>query len=401
MKKSDMEKQNVYIVGAKNCGAYGGFETFLDKLTEYHKDNDKILYHIAWKGDKKKEFEYQSAHCFQINVPNIGAVQAIYYDLAALNYCIRHIEKNNVVNPVIYVLACRIGPFAAYFRKKLHRFNGRLYVNPDGHEWMREKWSIPVKKYWKISERLMVKQADLLICDNKNIEKYIVETYMKYIPQTTYIAYGADLTPSILKDDNPGLADWNREKGVKKNGYYLIVGRFVPENNYETIIREFMQSHSSKDLVIITTVNKKFLENLEQKLHFELDPRIKFVGTVYNQELLKKIRENAYGYLHGHEVGGTNPSLLESLAHTNINLVLNVSFNTEVCGSGALYWSKEMGDLAHLLDRIDTMRPEEIEKLGEKAKKRISDRYTWEKIVKKYEYIFLQKKTINARENQQ
>lgn len=162
-----------------------------------------------------------------------------------------------------------------------------------------------------------------------------------------------------------------------------------------------MQSHSSKDLVIITTVNKKFLENLEQKLHFELDPRIKFVGTVYNQELLKKIRENAYDYLHGHEVGGTNPSLLESLAHTNINLVLNVSFNTEVCGNGALYWSKEMGDLAHLLDRIDTMRPEEIEKLGEKAKKRISDRYTWEKIVKKYEYIFLQKKTINARENQQ
>lgn len=401
MRKSDMEKQNIYIVGAKNCGAYGGFETFLDKLTEYHKDNDKILYHIAWKGDKKKEFEYQSAHCFQINVPNIGAVQAIYYDVAALNYCIRHIEKNNVVNPVIYVLACRIGPFAAYFRKKLHRFNGRLYVNPDGHEWMRQKWSIPVRKYWKISERLMVKQADLLICDNKNIENYIKETYMKYIPQTTYIAYGADLTPSILKDDNPGLTDWNREKGVKKNGYYLIVGRFVPENNYETIIREFMQSHSSKDLVIITTVNKKFLENLEQKLHFELDPRIKFVGTVYNQELLKKIRENAYGYLHGHEVGGTNPSLLESLAHTNINLVLNVSFNTEVCGNGALYWSKEMGDLAHLLDRIDTMRPEEIEKLGEKAKKRISDRYTWEKIVKKYEYIFLQKKTINARENQQ
>lgn len=396
-----MEKQNIYIVGAKNCGAYGGFETFLDKLTEYHKDNDKILYHIAWKGDKKKEFEYQSAHCFQINVPNIGAVQAIYYDVAALNYCIRHIEKNNVVNPVIYVLACRIGPFAAYFRKKLHRFYGRLYVNPDGHEWMRQKWSIPVRKYWKISERLMVKQADLLICDNKNIENYIKETYMKYIPQTTYIAYGADLTPSILKDDNPGLTDWNREKGVKKNGYYLIVGRFVPENNYETIIREFMQSHSSKDLVIITTVNKKFLENLEQKLHFELDPRIKFVGTVYNQELLKKIRENAYGYLHGHEVGGTNPSLLESLAHTNINLVLNVSFNTEVCGNGALYWSKEMGDLAHLLDRIDTMRPEEIEKLGEKAKKRISDRYTWEKIVKKYEYIFLQKKTINARENQQ
>lgn len=385
-----MEKQNVYIIGAKNCGAYGGFETFLDKLTEYHRDNDKILYHIAWKGDKQKEFEYHGAHCFQIKVPDLGAAQAVYYDVAALLYCIRHIEINNVKNPVVYVLACRVGPFAAYFRKKLHKYHGRLYVNPDGHEWMREKWSIPVKKYWKISERLMVKQADLVICDNRNIEKYIQETYVKYVPQTTYIAYGADLTPSTLKDDDSSLANWNREKGVQKNGYYLIVGRFVPENNYETIIREFMQSQSSRDLVIITTVNEKFLENLERRLHFGADSRIKFVGTVYNQELLKKIRENAYAYLHGHEVGGTNPSLLESLAHTKINLVLNVSFNAEVCGKGALYWSKESGDLACLLDRTDAMEHEEIKKLGDMAKKRIEDYYMWKQIAEKYEYVFMQ-----------
>lgn len=391
MRNKCMDKQNVYIVGAKNCGTYGGFETFLDKLTEYHRNNDKIMYHIAWKGDKKKEFKYHNAHCFQINVPNIGAAQAIYYDVAALKYCIRHIEKNNIVNPVIYVLACRIGPFVTYFKKKLHRYNGRLYVNPDGHEWMREKWSIPVRKYWKISERLMVKYADLLICDNKNIEKYIQDTYVKYVPQTTYIAYGADLALSTIMDEDSKITAWNRENGVKKNGYYLIVGRFVPENNYETIIKEFMRSQSSKYLVIITTVNKKFLIYLEQKLHIEADPRIKFVGTVYDQELLKKIRENAYGYLHGHEVGGTNPSLLESLAHTDINLALNVSFNTEVCGEGALYWSKESGDLACLLERADAMLPEEVEMLGEKAKKQIADHYTWEQIAKKYEYVFTEK----------
>ncbi|ETJ25548.1 Glycosyltransferase, partial [human gut metagenome] len=67
-------------------------------------------------------------------------------------------------------------------------------------------------------------------------------------------------------------------------------------------------------------------EELRQKTGFDKDERIKFVGTVYDQELLKKIRENAYGYLHGHEVGGTNPSLLEALATTDLNLLLDVGF---------------------------------------------------------------------------
>lgn len=85
--------QNVFIVGAKNCGAYGGYETFLDKLTEYHENNNRIKYHIAWKGTENKEFEYHNAHCFQIKVPDIGPAQAIYYDVAALKYCIKYIKN--------------------------------------------------------------------------------------------------------------------------------------------------------------------------------------------------------------------------------------------------------------------------------------------------------------------
>lgn len=82
------------------------------------------------------------------------------------------------------------------------------------------------------------------------------------------------------------------------------------------MIREFMKSNSKKSFAIITNVNDKFLDELEQKVHYKTDSRIKFVGTVYDQELLKKIREDAYGYFHGHEVGGTNPSLLEALGST-------------------------------------------------------------------------------------
>ncbi len=90
-----MEVQHIYIVGSKGCGNYGGYETFLEKLTEHHQHNKKIKYHIAWKGKKAKEFEYHGAHAFQMKVPNIGPAQAILYDIAALNYCLKHIKKKS------------------------------------------------------------------------------------------------------------------------------------------------------------------------------------------------------------------------------------------------------------------------------------------------------------------
>ena len=90
-----------------------------------------------------------------------------------------------------------------------------MYLNPDGHEWMRAKWSAPVRKYWKISEQMMVKHADLLICDSKNIEKYIHESYERFHPHTTFIAYGAETRKSSLTDSDPKLTDWYAEKGLK------------------------------------------------------------------------------------------------------------------------------------------------------------------------------------------
>lgn len=243
---------------------------------------------------------------------------------------------------------------------------------------------------------MMVKHCDLAICDSVNIEKYIHECYDgKGIkgrnPETTFIAYGADTCKSVLSDDDEKLLSWYHEKGLTPGEFYLVVGRFVPENNYETMIREFMKSNSKKSFAIITNVNDKFLDELEQKVHYKTDSRIKFVGTVYDQELLKKIREDAYGYFHGHEVGGTNPSLLEALGSTKLNLLLDVGFNREVAEDSALYWTKGSGNLARLIENADQMSAAEIDKLGMKAKKRIADAYSWEFIVGRYEDVFLLK----------
>lgn len=378
-------KRHVFIIGSKGIpGLYGGYETFVDKLTEYHQYNPNIQYHVACKGKEEKEFKYHNARCFQLKIPDIGAAQAIYYDVLALKRCCKYIKENQIEKPIIYVLACRIGPFAAYFQKKIHRLSGMMYINPDGHEWMRAKWSKPVRKYWKFSEALMVKYGDLLICDSQNIEKYIQKEYQRYKPKTIFIAYGAETRPSLLKDDNEIYTDWMKKNGIKADKYYLIVGRFVPENNFEIMIREFMSSKTKRDLVIITTVNDKFLKELERKLHFQQDKRIKFAGTVYDQELLKKIRENAYGYLHGHEVGGTNPSLLEALGSTKLNLLLDVGFNREVAEDGAVYWKKESGDLAALINKIDQMYINDMINYEMKAKQKIINSYSWQLISERY-----------------
>lgn len=384
--------QHIFIVGSKGIpGAYGGYETFVDKLTEYHQHRDDMKYHVACKDTENREEEYHNARCFHVKVPDIGPAQAIYYDVAALNNCCKYIKEHNIENPIVYILACRIGPFMKSFTRKIHKLGGKVYVNPDGHEWLRAKWPAPVRKYWKISEAMMTKHADLMVCDSKNIEKYIQETYADYQPESTYISYGAETRKSKLSDDDEKLLSWYKEKNLTAKGYYLVVGRFVPENNYETMIREFMASKTDKTFALITNVSDGFLNELEEKTGFREDPRIRFVGTVYDQELLMKIRENAYGYFHGHEVGGTNPSLLEALGCTDLNLLLGVGFNREVAEDAALYWSKEQGDLAKLIEKADTMTAEERAALGEKAKKRIADAYSWQFIADEYEKLFMSK----------
>lgn len=393
--------QDVFIIGAKGIGNYGGYETFLKKLIEMDSNNENIKFHVACKFngqgamDESKlpgartvddhHFEYYSANCFKINVPErLGHAQAIYYDIASLKECVRQIRNNSIQHPIVYVLACRIGPFIRKYTKQIHELGGKVFVNPDGHEWKRAKWSKPVRKYWKISESMMVKNADLLVCDSVNIEKYIHSEYSNFQPNTTFIAYGASTRPSTLSHSDRKVRDWYNKNGVRENEYFLVVGRFVPENNYLTMITEFMKSNVNKDLVLITNVaHNHFYDSLKTQTHFDRDKRIKFVGTVYDSNLLTYIRENAFGYLHGHSVGGTNPSLLEALSCTKLNLLYDIGFNREVAKDTTLYWKLDSGSLSSLLNYTQQLSADDIERFSSKAKERIKNAYSWQLITNK------------------
>ncbi len=405
------EPRHVFLIGAKSVGQYGGYETFVDHLTACHENAEGLHYHVACKAsgdgamDESKlsgvsqeerdrkgnvvRFRYHNADVVKFSVPKIGPAVAVLYDRKAFAAAIRFAKQHGLESPVFYVMTCRIGPFIKGLKRKVRKVGGRFFLNPDGHEWKRSKWSAPVRAYWKRSEEQMVREADLVICDSRGIERYVQETYRKYLPETAFIAYGSDPEPSGIGNDDPAFREWMNKNGLRPKEYYLIVGRFVPENNFETMIREFMKTETPKKLAVITNGNERFRAELEEKLHFSKDPRIVFTGTLYEPALLKKVREEAYAYLHGHSVGGTNPSLLEALGSTKLNLLFDVEFNREVAEDAALYWSLDEGDLSSLIGRAEALTEEEREQYGEASVKRIREEYSWEKIAGEYEKVFL------------
>lgn len=380
--------KDIFIIGSRGLPAqYGGFETFVEKLVSY-KVSPRIRYHVACLSDERtgKHFDYKGADCFTVNPPKLGPARVIAYDMMAINYSLKLIKKEEIQEPIFYILGNTIGAFIAYFAKKIQSIGGVLLVNPDGLEWKRAKWSKPVQSYLKYSEKEMTKYADLIISDNRGIETYIHNTYPW--SNTTFIAYGTDLSKTTLTAEDDSVRDWYQKWQTQEKEYYLILGRFVPENNYETAIREFMKSSTERDLVIICNhEGNPYFDELRQITGFDKDKRVKFVGTVYDQDLLKYIRNQAFAYIHGHEVGGTNPGLLEALAQTDLNLIYNVDFNHQVAKDTALYWNKEDGNLSNLIDSVDGQVS--FEDLGNAAKANMKENYTWEKIVGEYEELFL------------
>lgn len=380
--------QHVFIIGSRGLPAqYGGFETFVDQLVS-HQVSPDIQYHVACLSNDQayQHFDFKGVDCFTIKAPKLGPARVIAYDMMAINYALKLIKKQGIEQPIFYVLGNTIGAFVAPFARKIHKIGGRFYINPDGLEWKRAKWAKPIQAYLKYSEKIMTRHADLVISDNPGIESYIKEAYPW--SKTTYIAYGTDLSPTSLNSQDNKVREFYQKWQTQEKNYYLILGRFVPENNYETAIREFMASSTKRDLVIICNQEgNPYFEELRARTGFDQDPRVKFVGTVYDQDLLKYIRKEAFAYIHGHEVGGTNPGLLEALAQTDLNLVLGVSFNQTVAKDSAHYWTKETGNLAHLIDRVDSL--EDVSEWGQRAKANMKQNFTWEKIVGEYEELFL------------
>ena len=386
-----MSKTKVYIIGSKGVPArYGGFETFVDNLIS-HQVAD-INYVVTGMGEKDETYDYKGAHCVQFKTGS-SVTARMLHTISALKYVLKDARATKDANKILYILGCRAGIFLPVFRPLLKRAGVTILANPDGAEWKRAKWNFVAKQIVMLYETFVIKFSDVIVCDAQAILELVHTDFNVPKEKMTFIAYGSEIynpPKNLGKDLETKYQAWLQEHDLRDGEYYLIVGRFVPENNYELIIREFMASNTKADLTIISNVEKnKFYDQLVENTGLLEDSRVKFVGTLYDQELMKVIRSRARAYLHGHEVGGTNPSLLEALGSTNVNLVYEVSFNREVADVAAFYFTAKQGNLAQLINTIDTMPVNNTITLGITAKQRITSEYNWPKIVDAYERLFI------------
>lgn len=377
--------KNIFIIGSRGYEKdYGGWETFVKRLADNY-DKTKANIYVSEITFNKRELEYKKNNiiCNPIYTRKVKGATMMIYSIKTLYYYLSYIKANNLKNCIFLILGLKMGPFLKILNRQIKDLNIKVFVNPDGLEWKRSKWSYPIKNFFLYEEKVMLNYCDGIICDNEGIKEYLENTYKKNKIPKYFIAYGTDEIDLTNIDEDKILKEFN----LKKDNYLLIVGRCVPENNLELIIKEFMKSSIKKDLVIISNINSdKYYEKLKIITNLENDSRIIVIPGIYDKEKLCVIRKNAFLYLHGHSVGGTNPSLLEAMNYTDLNILYDVDFNRNVGGNTCLYFNSNKNNLKKLLDNIEVL--EKNKKLGVLARKRVKEHYTWDFIVKKYEDVF-------------
>jgi glycosyltransferase involved in cell wall biosynthesis len=373
-------KNSIAIIGSRGIpNNYGGFEEFTEILSQKLTKKGYNV-HVSCEQPSEKncpdKFNGVNLFYFPIKHPKssvIGMMYEIIYDAYSLFMASLKADQ-------IYMLGYSAALF--FFIPKL--FGKTLYLNPDGFEWKREKFNNNIKLLLKINEKIGSFWSDRIIADSKGIKKYYDK---KYDTESSYIAYGASKVPKV-KWDNKKLPDKLKHKIDLNQKYWLMVARLEPENNIHTIIKGYIKSKAEKPLIIVGNFDSPKYEQFINKIINETPnyKNIILTGGIYDQETLNMLRQNCFAYLHGHSVGGTNPSLVEAMAMENLLLAHDNQFNREVCDDSALYF-KNSDELKNNIDNIDN-NPENYLEFKSKAFNRVKKEYSWEKIVGEYHELF-------------
>ena len=261
----------------------------------------------------------------------------------------------------------------------LARLSGRpVVMNVDGLDWKRGKWGPVARAYFHSAARSAVRFATRLVTDAEAMRAYYLEHFHR---DSEMIAYGADVEHSVRPDL---LSPF----GVKPREYYLIVSRLIPENSLDLMVEGFRRSRTTKQLLVVggATYQDAFHERLRAAA--AADPRIRLLGHLQDQELLRELWCNCYAYLHGHSVGGTNPALLRAMGDGSCVLALDTVFNREVLADTGRFFPADSESVRALIDELDADGNQAAD-LRRRAPARILERYTWAKITDQYERLFM------------
>jgi len=357
------------ILGTRGIPAqHGGFETFAEHFSVYlQKKGWQVTVYCQEEGDGEMyEDEWHGIHRVHIPVTQDGAKGTIVFDWKSTLYAVKKKE------PVL-TLGYNTAVFCA-----LYRLNGiKNVINMDGVEWRRGKWS-PLERTWfYINEKLGAWLSNHLIADHPEIKNHLSQFVSS--SKITVIPYGADVLDTA---DESLLTPFE----LKKNKYAILIARPEKENSIVEIVKAYSRVKRGMPLVILGNYTPDS-NNYHKLVIVAAGDEVKFVGAIYDKNVVQALRFFARFYVHGHTVGGTNPSLVEALGAGSPVLAHNNKFNRWVAGEGARFFfsedecSREMDILIRDDDLIASMKQQSFQQIREN--------FTWEKVHESYEQIFL------------
>ena len=360
----------IAIIGSRGIPArYGGFETFAQELAPrlVRLGHDVTVYcRKGYTGDPPPR-EFRGVRLVHTPCLRVRSLETISHEFTSILHSLR------TGFDLHYFLGTRSAPL--YW---LVRPTGRkVVVHTDGIEWKRRKWSRAGGAYLKAAESVAVRVAHALVADSEAMCRYYRSRHGR---DPACIRYGTRIVTGA--PDGETLARFGLEPG----GYYLVLCRLEPENNVDLIIREFLASGSPAELAVVGDANYEtpYLRRLRELSQCD---RVRFLGSIYDPSSLDALRLGARAYVHGHEVGGANPALIEAMGAGCCALVLDTEFNREVVAGAGLTWTNTAGSLFALFRRVDE-RPREANEMGDRARMIASECYDWEATAAAHDRLF-------------
>lgn len=349
-----MKVSIIGTVGLPAC--YGGWETLVDNIVKSRTENVDYSVYCSTKNYEKKIDNYDGAHLVYLPISANG-ISSIFYDIFSLVHT--WFTRPDVVL-ILGVSGCIFLPFYKLFSKSL------IVVNVDGVEWKRDKWSGLAKWFLKLSEAVAVRHSDVVIADNDGIRDYIFDEYRR---NAEVIAYGGEHA-LVAKH------------GQKVSDYFFTVCRIEPENNLRMILESF-SSNGLKYKIVGNWSSSQY--GIDLRAEFSSFSNIEMIDPIYDLTQLFDFRDQCLGYIHGHSVGGTNPSLVEIMHFSKQVYAFDCVFNRCTTESKALYFN-DSEELSILLNENGALSQNTI------LKSIALKRYTWDVVTKQYELLYGHKK---------
>ncbi|WP_258102677.1 glycosyltransferase [Marinoscillum sp. MHG1-6] len=359
----------IAIIGSRGYPyVYSGYETFVKETFELLKEKHEIHVYAHRHLYTERPKEVNGIHIHYIPTVDTKALSQLSNSFLATLHALLFLR----FDIILYVNTAN-GPFGLLTKL----FRKRTAIITDGLEWQRPKWKGFGARYFYWASRLSTKVFDQLISDSEEMRRIYLEEFNK---DSVVIEYGAHLKESRQADRLESI-------GIIPREYYLIVGRLIPDNNADLIVEAFSKTSSKKKLVIVGDVpyEDEYARNIKS---FASD-KIIFTGYVKDQELLMELYSNAYIYVHGHEYGGTNPTLLKALAYGCCILALDTPFSREVLldDKHGFYFQKKIQSIVDQVAFLDNQEGM-IEEKRVISRSRITEKYTWERIAQEYDHLF-------------